>query len=226
MLCLAGSVRSEEPARATGGSAVVADAPSATPSSSATTIPSPEPTPVATEPAVPAAPAVPTPERAVLPATRAAPMAASEPLRVLIPAIGVDSTLMDLGLESDGTMEVPPRGFPAGWYTGAPTPGQLGPAIIVGHVDWAGRPGVFHDLGTVRAGDEVDVARADGTTAVFRVREVEQVAKDAFPTERVYGDLDHAGLRLVTCGGSFDRATGHYRDNVVVYADLVATRSG
>jgi LPXTG-site transpeptidase (sortase) family protein len=148
-------------------------------------------------------------------------MAASRPVRVQIPSIGVDSDLMDLGIQADGTLEVPPAGFPAGWFTEAPTPGEVGPAVIAGHVDWAGDPGVFADLGDVEPGDEVSVARADGSTAVFRVTQVDQVAKDAFPTAAVYGDLDHAGLRVITCGGEFDARAQSYRDNTVVFADLV-----
>jgi hypothetical protein len=149
-------------------------------------------------------------------------MAESQPVRVRIPAIGVDSGLMALGLQADGTLEVPPTGFPAGWYTGAPTPGELGPAIVVGHVDWAGRPGVFHGLRLLQPGAVVTVARQDGSTATFRVTRVERFAKDAFPTQRVYGDIDHPGLRLVTCGGEFDRQTRSYDDNVVAFAELVS----
>ncbi|MGY1855586.1 class F sortase [Modestobacter sp. SYSU DS0290] len=145
----------------------------------------------------------------------------SAPVRVRIPAIGVDSELIDLGLQDDGTMEVPAAGFPAGWFTGAPTPGERGPAVLAGHVDWGGAPGVFADLRDVVPGDEISVLRTDGSTAVFRVREVGQYDKDSFPTAAVYGDLDHAGLRVITCGGTFDQRAGSYRDNTVVFADLV-----
>jgi hypothetical protein len=158
-------------------------------------------------------------------ATTVAPlvMAASRPVRVQIPAIGVDSPLMDLGLQDDGTMQVPAEGFPAGWFTGAPTPGELGPAVLAGHVDWGGSPGVFYGLRNVVAGNEITVSRADGSTALFRVSEVGQYSKDTFPTGAVYGDLDHAGLRVITCGGAFDHAAHSYEDNTVVFADLVAT---
>ena len=159
------------------------------------------------------------PESASL--TRAAPMSAVAPVRLQIPSIGVDSTLMDLGLQADGSLEVPPGGFPAGWYTGAPTPGELGPAIIAGHVDWAGKPGVFFDLRDLSSGDVIAITRADGSTARFRVARIERFAKDAFPTDAVYGDLDHAGLRLITCGGAFDRQARSYRDNLVVFAELI-----
>lgn len=146
---------------------------------------------------------------------------ASVPVRVEIPEIGVDSELMALGLNDDGSLEVPPGAFPAGWFTGAPTPGEIGPAVIAGHIDWVTGAGVFADLSSVSVGGQVRVTRTDGTVATFRVTEVAQYPKDAFPTERVYGDLDHAGLRLISCGGAFNRGTGHYEDNVVVYADLV-----
>jgi hypothetical protein len=159
----------------------------------------------------------PAPETAT---TGMAPMAASAPVRIRIPAIGVDSGLMDLGLQSDGSLEVPPEGFPAGWYTEAPTPGELGPAIIVGHVDWDGTPGVFFALRDLAPGAEIAVEREDGSTAVFRVSSVEQFPKGEFPTDAVYADIDHAGLRLITCGGSFDRQARSYRDNIVVFAAL------
>lgn len=171
------------------------------------------PAPVMTHPVAPPAVAAPG-------WVGAAPLAPSRPTRVEIPAIGVDSELMDLGLAADGTMEVPPTGYPAGWYTGAPTPGELGPAVVVGHVDWRG-PAVFHDLFALEIGDLVLVTRQDGSTATFEVTRVEQYAKVAFPTDEVYGDIDHAGLRLITCGGIFNRATGSHDDNIVVFAVLV-----
>jgi hypothetical protein len=166
----------------------------------------------------PAAPTASAPAE-ILPAV----LAASRPVRVQIPSIGVDSELMDLGLQVDGTLEVPPTGFPAGWFTGAPTPGERGPAVIAGHVDWAGSPGVFAELRDVVVGDEVTVQREDGSTAIFRVVEVGQYPKDDFPTAAVYADLDHAGLRVITCGGDFDSAAHSYLDNTVVFADLVTS---
>jgi hypothetical protein len=150
----------------------------------------------------------------------AAPMTRSVPVRLQITAIGVDSKLMDLGLLADGSLEVPPSGFPAGWYTGGPTPGELGPAVIAGHIDWNG-PGVFYNLHNLRPGDQVSVTRKDGSKPVFRVNLVAQFPKDHFPTNVVYGDIDHAGLRLITCGGSFDDQTHSYVDDIVVFADLV-----
>ena len=159
-------------------------------------------------------------------AAASGPMRESTPVRLRIPAIEVDSEVMALGLRGDGTLDVPPAGFPAGWYTGGPTPGELGPAIMAGHVNWEGSPGVFFSLGELSRGEEILVERDDGSTAVFHVRSVEQFPKDAFPTEAVYADIDHAGLRLITCGGAFDRQAGSYRDNIVVFAELAAEESG
>lgn len=146
-------------------------------------------------------------------------MEASAPVRLVIPSIGVDTSLMELGIAGDGTLEVPPDGSNAGWFTGAPTPGEMGPSVIAGHVDWLG-PGVFHDLHLVSVGDPIEVQRADGSTAVFVVTAVGQYAKDAFPTQDVYGDVSFAALRVITCGGVWNDATGHYDDNIVVFAEL------
>ncbi|PTR30283.1 sortase family protein [Rhodococcus sp. OK519] len=146
---------------------------------------------------------------------------ALRPARIVIPAIGVDSDLVDLGLEPDGALQVPPGAFPAGWYSGSPVPGEIGPAIVAGHVDWDGEPGVFLRLHELSPGDRVDAVRSDGVTARFRVARVERYAKAAFPTAAVYGDIDYPGLRLITCGGEFDTAARSYRDNTVVYAELV-----
>ena len=177
---------------------------------------SPRPTDSAVVPAITAT--------AIFPvvADPAAPLRASDPVRLQIPTIKVDSTLMALGLAADGTMEVPPRGFPAGWYTGAPTPGEMGPAIIVGHVDWAG-PAVFYKLDKLVVGDDISVTRQDGSIANFTVTDVEEYSKAAFPTMLVYGGLDYAGLRLITCGGAFNHKTGHYVDNIVVFARLTSS---
>ena len=172
--------------------------------------------------ATPAPPSGPPPAAAVV----APPLAAAAPVRVRIPALDVDSALVGLGLHADGTLQVPADGSVAGWFTGAPTPGERGPAVIAAHVDWDHAPGVFFHLRDLEPGDEVLVDRADGSTARFVVLGVEQYPKDAFPTERVYGDIDHSGLRLITCGGDFDRAARSYRDNVVVYAGLAGSSAG
>ncbi|WP_433221123.1 class F sortase [Microtetraspora malaysiensis] len=146
----------------------------------------------------------------------------SEPRRLDIAKIGVHVALGRLGLNPDGTVQIPPVDHPeeAGWYAHGVTPGERGAAVILGHVDGAGRKGVFYDLGRMRTGDTIEVGRADGSAATFVVESVEMVPKSRFPTRRVYGPLDHAGLRLVTCGGTFDRGRGHYTDNVILYARL------
>jgi len=151
----------------------------------------------------------------------AKPMSKSVPVRVQVPSIGVDSTLMSLGLLADGSLQVPPRAFPAGWYTGAPTPGELGPAIIVGHIDWAGVDGVFYRLHSLLPGAEIDVTRADGSTAVFRVLSVHEYPKDAFPTKLVYGNTAYSALRVITCGGAFNTKAHSYEGDIVAYAELV-----
>jgi LPXTG-site transpeptidase (sortase) family protein len=165
----------------------------------------------------PSAPAVPAPAQARSPSS----LPPSVPVGLSIPSLSVTSPVMALGLEDDGTMEVPPGAYPAGWYEGSPTPGEIGPAVLAAHVDWAGEPGVFHRIRELRPGDEVAVTRQDGSVATFAVDRVEDHPKDEFPTTSVYGDLDHAGLRLITCGGAFDEDTGDYADNVVVFATYV-----
>jgi sortase (surface protein transpeptidase) len=152
-------------------------------------------------------------------------MKRSVPVRVAMPSIGIRSKLIGLGLEPDGTLEVPGGAFPAGWFTGAPTPGELGPAVIAGHVSYNGTDGVFQDLSRAAEGDTIVIARADGSKAIFEVTRVAHFAKAHFPSEEVYGDLDHSGLRLITCGG-FNAKTDTYAENVVVFADLVRTAAG
>lgn len=145
----------------------------------------------------------------------------SVPERLEIPAIGVDTPLVRLGLRPDGTVQVPPVAAhsPAGWYRGSPTPGQTGPAVVLGHVT-VGRygDGVFLRLSRLRPGDRVTVSLADGDSADFTVYAVRTVAKDHFPTRAVYGDTARPELRLITCGGP--RTGDGYRDNVVVFAAL------
>jgi sortase (surface protein transpeptidase) len=142
----------------------------------------------------------------------------SPPVRVEIPAIGVSSRLVRLGLNADGTMEVPGDWDLAGWFTGAAMPGQDGPAVISGHVDSKTGPAVFHRLGELRLGDAVRVRRADGAWLAFEVTASARYAKAEFPTEAVFGPVTGPVLRLITCGGAFDRASGHYLDNLVVTA--------
>lgn len=156
----------------------------------------------------------------VAPVVEALQMTRSVPISISLPSLGVVSDLMELGLAPDGSLEVPPSAYPAGWYSGAPTPGELGPAILAGHVSYAKQQGVFYDLHLLVPGDEIWVLRADGDTAVFVVTVVGQYPKAEFPTDAVYGNLDHAGLRLITCGGEFDTSANSHRDNIVVFAQL------
>ncbi|WP_406431421.1 class F sortase [Streptomyces sp. NBC_00631] len=148
----------------------------------------------------------------------------SAPVRLRIPAINVDTPLLRLGLAADGTVQVPPitAHDRAGWYRRSPTPGQVGPSVILGHVTvGAYGDGVFRHLAQVHRGDEVVARLENGRSAVFTVGEVRTVAKAAFPTEDVYGDVDHPELRLITCGGP---RSGHgYLDNVIVFATLTGT---
>lgn len=160
------------------------------------------------------------------PVTRAAiaPLPASKPVALVVPAIDLDtSPLLDLGLEPSGKLEVPPDAKDVGWFDLSPTPGALGPAILAAHVDWKGVAGPFKELDQLEPGDEIRVRRADGTTAVFETYDVVRYPKDQFPTEDVYGDTNDAEIRLITCGGAFDTSTGHYRDNVIAFARLVAS---
>jgi sortase family protein len=148
----------------------------------------------------------------------------SEPVAVSIPRIGVRSRLVGLGLNSHGVMDVPQDPARAGWFTQGAAPGALGPAVIAGHVTWDGAPAVFYRLGAMRPGDRVTVTRKDGKTAILTVSRVARFSKSRFPSRAVYGAINHAGLRLITCGGTYDAATHSYRDNVVVFARLEAVR--
>lgn len=138
-----------------------------------------------------------------------------------IPAIGVSTPLISLGLQADRTMEVPSNFAQAGWYRYSPVPGDVGPSVIAGHVNGRSGPAVFYDLTDLAPGDRVLVNYADGTRAEFAVSRVEQHPKDAFPHAQVYGDTPGPELRLITCGGIFDRSRGAHRDNVIVYASQV-----
>ncbi|GGS79767.1 class F sortase [Planobispora rosea] len=152
-------------------------------------------------------------------------MAASKPVRLDIPAIGVKGAPVEpVGLNADRTVEVPSLERPGlvGWYRHRPTPGEKGPAVLLGHVDAYGKPAVFAEAHRLEPGDVIKVRRADGTVASFTVDGLERVDKDEFPTAKVYGDTAAPELRLITCGGAFDAATGHYEDNVIVYAHLAA----
>jgi hypothetical protein len=158
------------------------------------------------------------------PATAKGPsLRRSLPVSVDIPAIGVHSKLLHLGVNADGSITVPSLATSAGkaaWYKYSATPGQIGSAVIEGHVDSYHGPAVFFRLGALRPGDTIDVTLADGIMAIFRVTGVREYAKTKFPARIIYGATDYAALRLITCGGAFDYITGHYRSSTVVFAAL------
>lgn len=150
----------------------------------------------------------------------------SEPVAVTIPAIGVRSSLLQLGLNHDGTIAVPSvynRPMEAAWYKYSVTPGEIGSSVIEGHVDTLRGPAIFFRLGALRPGNAIEIRLADGVTAVFRVRGVREYAKDDFPTKTIYGGANYAALHLITCGGAFDFNTGHYVSSTVVFASLVSS---
>ncbi|HET9557791.1 MAG TPA: class F sortase [Actinomycetota bacterium] len=147
----------------------------------------------------------------------------SPPVAVEIPSIGVSSRLIRLGLNADGTLEVPRDYGVAGWFTGGAMPGEDGPAVISGHVDSKTGPAVFYRLRDLRRGDTVRVRRADGRWLAFEVTDSARYAKAQFPTDAVFGPVTGPVLRLITCGGAFDRSSGHYLDNVVVTARPAGT---
>ena len=150
----------------------------------------------------------------------------SPPVRVEIPAIGVSSSLVRLGLNLDRTMEVPGDFQVAGWFTGAPQPGQLGPAVIAGHVDSRTGPAVFYRLRDLRPGDQIRVVRADRRVVRFKVDSLASYPKQSLPPDAVYGATTTPALRLITCAGSFDRSSRSYRDNLVVSATRVPDGAG
>lgn len=144
----------------------------------------------------------------------------ADPVRVAVPRAGIDAPVIPLGLDEDGALEVPSHYAVAGWYRAGPEPGEAGAAVVVGHVDSRAGPAVFFRLRELRPGDRVVVRTADGGDEEFVVDRVEQHPKDRFPTAAVYGRTREPTLRLVTCGGDFDLSTGHYHDNVVVFAHV------
>ncbi|MFI7440932.1 class F sortase [Nonomuraea indica] len=169
-----------------------------------------------------AAPTAPPPLPQINPAP---PMLPSTPVRVVIKKLGVNAPVRSVGLAKDGTIQVPPPNDPnlVGWYRHMSTPGEGGPAVLLGHKDTRTRSAVFTRLHEIRNGDQIEVKRQDGTTAVFTVGGVEQANKKTFPTQRVYGQQSNAQLHLITCGGSYDRRIGHYTDNIIVYATMTGS---
>ncbi|MEU5265097.1 class F sortase [Amycolatopsis sp. NPDC021455] len=186
--------------------------------------------PQATSPIAPPSPAAPSTTGIASVAGTAAEttpgLPAAKPASLTIPAIGVRAdAIKDLGLAPDGALEVPGDATTVGWFTGAPTPGEIGPAVLAAHVDYKHVPGAFSRLKELRPGEQARVGRADGRVAIFTVYRVDRYAKAAFPTDQVYGDTPDPELRLITCGGTFDRSSGNYLDNVVAYAKLTAVEA-
>lgn len=156
------------------------------------------------------------------PAPKPVSLPKSLPTHITIQSQAIDVDLISVGLNPDGSMETPPvLDWVAGWYRYSPTPGQIGPAVIVGHVDSYQGISVFWNLRKVQAGDTIDIARADGIIAHFKVTQLAQYDQHDFPSSKVYGNTTDAELRVITCGGTFDTSTGHYTQNTVVYATLV-----
>lgn len=150
------------------------------------------------------------------------PRTARIPEFIDIPAIGTTSSLVQLGLNLDGTLEVPTDFGQAGWFSGGAAPGENGPAVIAGHLDSYKGPAIFAKLELLKPGDRIRIARADGVKVEFEVTRIDQYPKDYFPTDQVYGPTAEPELRLITCGGVFDRTAFSYKANTVVYASLVA----
>lgn len=150
-------------------------------------------------------------------------LVASTPTKVVVPSISAESSLVPTGLQADDSLAVPPVSQPmqASWFDQSPTPGEVGPTVILGHVNGGGQPGIFANLKDVVAGAQVFVDRADGQRAVFEVSRVETIPKNSFPTDAVYNDTANPQLRLITCGGDYDRGNRSYLSNVIVYADFV-----
>lgn len=149
-----------------------------------------------------------------------------DPVGITIPTIGVKTSVMELGLTAQNTVQVPPydKADDVGWYKESPTPGAKGPSVLIGHVDAPDGPAVFAKMAQLGSGDRVQVKRSDGTTAVFSIDHVTTFQKTKFPTREVYGDTDQPTLRLITCGGSYNRDEGGYQANTVAFADLVAIK--
>ena len=188
---------------------------SPSPSRSRSASPSPEPSPSRTAKPTP----TPTTARRTLPA----PLAPSDPVKVVVRKLGIDRRPIRLGVTKDNALEVPDDAEDLGWYTGGPTPGAAGAAVVAGHVSY-NKPGVFYRLATLERGDTIEVERKDGRTAVFTVSGTRVYPKDEFPTDDVYGFVDRAALRLITCGGDYDAKTRHFDDNIVVYADMTSVK--
>ncbi len=141
-----------------------------------------------------------------------------DPVRIVVPSVGVDAPIINLGLRTDGTLDVPATAHEAGWWSGGVRPGASGPAVIVGHVNLDGAEGVFGRLADLTEGDVVDVIGGYRNEVRYLITRIERHDKDAFPTDAVYGMTAGPELRLITCGGAFDSGSGHYEDNVIAFA--------
>jgi LPXTG-site transpeptidase (sortase) family protein len=144
------------------------------------------------------------------------------PVFLKVPSIDVDTTVIPIGVDPGGALAVPRRADLTGWWSGGQVPGEDGPTVIVGHFDSKVAAGVFSRLKEVEAGDLITLDQSDGSSFLYAVVEVERLQKTAFPTTKVYGKTPNSTLRLVTCGGKWDRKTKHYVDNTIVYADYVS----
>ncbi|MFE6747943.1 class F sortase [Kitasatospora purpeofusca] len=201
----------------------------APPAAAASAAPGPAPgSPAATGPVTPAptAPAGAAAPAPAAPVKAAAPLKRSKPTRLRIPQLNVDAPFTELTLNPAGQLNAPPPDDKnlVGWYRDGVTPGERGAAVVAGHVDTTKGPAVFLLLSLMLPGNKVEVRRADGTVAVFSVDAVETFAKDAFPDQKVYGKTPDAQLRLITCGGTYDKKRRDYLDNVVVFAHLESSR--
>jgi hypothetical protein len=150
----------------------------------------------------------------------------SRPVRLTIPSINVEAPILEVGLTKDGSVDVPPleRHNEAGWFGDGPTPGQFGPALIVGHADTRDGPSIFHGLAKLKPGQKIEILRKDRSVAVFEVNSIENFGKAKLPVKRVYGDYSRPSLRLVTCGGAWLGGDRGYSDNIVAFASLVSTK--
>jgi sortase (surface protein transpeptidase) len=154
------------------------------------------------------------------PTTLAPELDFSAPTELTIPALGVDSELVRLDRNRDGTVQVPDSFHVAGWYQHSVSPGQIGPSVFLGHVDSKSGPGIFYRLGLLKPGDKIEVRRSDDKVATYVITGVRQYPKTGFPTIDVYGNTPTPTIRLITCGGAFDSATGHYVSNIVAFGQL------
>ncbi|NUS11491.1 MAG: class F sortase [Streptomyces sp.] len=184
------------------------------------------PAPPASAAAAPSSTATTGAGAAPFPVVTVPPLPHSNPTRLVIGSIAVNAPFTALHLDSAGNLDAPPAGDKnlVGWYAEGPTPGERGPAIVAGHVDTKTGPAVFLLLRLVKPGQTAEITRADGTVATFTVDSVEQFSKGDFPNQRVYGSVPDPQLRIITCGGSYDRSRRDYTDNVVVFAHLTSSR--